>query len=121
MSEAKRAYERGYYEKNKEVLRAKKRDDYYLNSDRYYTVNRRSVVKRKYGITMDDVERLKAEQNFACKICKKPEVNKTLAIDHDHKTGVVRGLLCGNCNRALGLFQDDLNLLESAKQYLIGE
>lgn len=64
------------------------------------------------------------EQKGLCAICRQPEVFLRngepilLAEDHDHKTGFVRGLLCGNCNRALGQFQDSEEILVSAIEYL---
>jgi len=64
------------------------------------------------------------KQNGKCAICKKPETRKTgnkireLSIDHCHKTGKVRGLLCDSCNNGLGRFKDSVKLLESALKYL---
>jgi hypothetical protein len=64
-------------------------------------------------------------QNGVCAICKRPEETKTgrgaiksLAVDHCHGANKVRGLLCANCNRALGLFRDDPELLRRAASYL---
>jgi len=56
-------------------------------------------------------------QNNKCAICFRV-YNKQLHIDHDHTNGVIRGLLCGNCNRAIGLFKDDSNLIIEAIHYL---
>jgi len=56
------------------------------------------------------------EQNGRCRVCLKDAT--TLHIDHDHKTGIVRGLLCKSCNLALGFFNDDINLLIAALNYL---
>ena len=78
-----------------------------------------------YGLTPEDYQLMFNNQNGVCAICKKPEsvLNKTgtvrnLAVDHCHITGKVRGLLCTNCNIALGKFQDDKNLLRDALSYL---
>jgi len=59
------------------------------------------------------------EQEGVCAICRRPPSAMThLAVDHDHSTGVVRGLLCGACNLGLGNFRDDPDLLWRANQYL---
>lgn len=76
---------------------------------------------RTFGITLDEYETLFEKQQGVCAICKKPELgtrNNYLAVDHNHTTGKVRGLLCNFCNRALGLFCDDLYNLASAIEYL---
>ena len=83
-------------------------------------------LKTKYGITLEDYNLLLIEQNNCCDICKKPEKaihNQTkklqkLAVDHCHKTGKVRGLLCQDCNRGLGKFHDNISNLTSAIKYL---
>lgn len=81
-------------------------------------------LKRLYGIGIDRYNEMLAEQNGCCAICAKPEANEirgkvvSLAVDHDHKTGAVRALLCSACNTALGLINDDLGLLDKAKAYL---
>lgn len=80
---------------------------------------------RRYGITVDDILAMEDEQGGLCAICGKPETSKgnnqqvkSLSIDHDHETGEVRGLLCNNCNRAIGLLGDSVDTLLSAIQYL---
>lgn len=75
-------------------------------------------VRRLYGLDAERFQELLAEQNGACAICG--EVPGRLEVDHDHGTGVVRGLLCGNCNKALGLMRDDTERLLSAVRYLEG-
>jgi hypothetical protein len=69
-----------------------------------------------YGLTVDDYEILISEQDGGCAICG--DNSHTLHVDHDHKTGKVRGLLCRLCNTALGKFIDDRQLLEAAILYL---
>jgi len=61
-----------------------------------------------------------AEQRGSCAICGKGEAEngKALAVDHDHESGVVRGLLCDHCNLALGRFQDSPEILRRALDYL---
>jgi len=79
-----------------------------------------SRIKRLYGITTKDYWELVALQGGVCAICNKSD-GKKLHIDHDHETKVVRGLLCGNCNRGLGLFKEDLEILNRAREYLNGK
>lgn len=77
------------------------------------------VTKNKYGITKEDFYSIADKQNNKCKICKQEtNTHKRLVIDHNHKTGRVRGLLCGQCNAALGLLRDDIKILQEAINYL---
>lgn len=73
-------------------------------------------LKRKYGLTIENYNRMYTEQNGRCKICRK-HYDK-LFVDHDHSTGKIRNLLCNTCNSGLGLFQEDPIILASAIQYL---
>lgn len=76
---------------------------------------------RKYGITYDQYLELLDSQGGVCAICSGKErhpTKKNLSVDHCHSTGEVRGLLCGHCNTALGLFKDNVKLIEKAKEYL---
>lgn len=84
-----------------------------------------SYYQRVYGITEAEYEAMKKEQNNKCMICDsegfcigKNGHTEKLVVDHDHKTGKVRGLLCHNCNRALGLLQDNVEVLLKAVNYL---
>lgn len=83
---------------------------------------RRSVVlKNKYGITFDDYRRLLGAQGNGCGICGTdiPGASKKhFSVDHDHKTGKIRGILCHGCNAGLGMFKEDLLSLQSAIRYL---
>ena len=79
----------------------------------------RYELRKFYGLTVEDYGRMVVEQNGLCAICKQPERQRTrLSVDHDHKTGVVRGLLCHRCNRTLGGVNDDVSILLAAKEYL---
>ena len=81
----------------------------------------RGYVLRKYSINEVTHNNMLNNQKGLCKICSKTNYNnKMLSIDHDHKTGVVRGLLCSKCNLALGGFCDSPDLLEKAINYLKG-
>ena len=89
----------------------------------YYHNNKDNVkntyLQTNYGITLEHYNLLLEEQNKKCKICNKNcPTGKSLAVDHNHETGKVRGLLCKNCNIGLGMFFDNLDFLESAVLYL---
>lgn len=82
--------------------------------------NKKYKLKYRFGLTMAEFAKMLEAQNGVCAICKEPERVKkdSLSVDHDHKTGKVRGLLCGRCNRGIGMFQEDLEMMESARAYL---
>jgi len=79
---------------------------------------------KKYGLTMEDYGFELDNQNYVCAICGQPETSvfkgtvRRLSVDHNHKTGCYRGLLCGRCNKAIGMFKDDIAILKQAIQYL---
>lgn len=75
-------------------------------------------LKRAFGISLVDYNKMLEKQHGKCKICLKPEINRQLSVDHDHKTGKVRGLLCNHCNRGLGSFYDNTEMLKAAIKYL---
>jgi hypothetical protein len=68
----------------------------------YSRYARKYILKRHYGITLEDHAALVAAQDGKCALCGQA---KKLVIDHDHKTGKVRGLLCRHCNFVLGLYE----------------
>jgi hypothetical protein len=72
-------------------------------------------IKYNYGISSEQLEAMKIKQNDLCAICKQ---NIKLHVDHSHNTGVFRGLLCGSCNRGIGLFKENTEWLQSAIEYL---
>ena len=87
-----------------------------------YTIARKSELKNKYGLTLEDYEKLFESQNGVCAICEKREQqNKLLAVDHNHKTGAIRGLLCSLCNTAIGKLNDDPILIKKALNYLVSK
>jgi hypothetical protein len=77
-------------------------------------------LQRIYGITLKDYNIILAFQHSSCAICKKhvSMFRMALAVDHDHITGLVRGLLCMTCNRALGKFRDNDQQVINAAQYV---
>lgn len=85
-----------------------------------YTKNK--CLKATYGITLDEYNSMFSEQGGCCKICKlhQSEFSRALAVDHCHRTGKIRGLLCSNCNTVLGMAKDDIEILKTAINYLAG-
>lgn len=80
---------------------------------------RATVIKARYGVTADRYDQMMQEQGGVCAICEMPNTNgRRLAIDHDHKTGVIRGLLCGTCNTSIGHAKDDPDRLRAMADYL---
>ena len=81
----------------------------------------RTKLKARYGIDGDEYDRMMNEQNGLCAICgsdQKKNRGHTLAVDHCHHSGIVRGLLCHTCNRAIGMLGDNTLLLAKALKYL---
>jgi hypothetical protein len=82
---------------------------------------RKSQLKLMYGMTTECYDEMLKKQGGACGICKtsKPTGRwKVFAVDHCHATGKVRGLLCNECNRGIGLLKDSIEVLKSAVNYL---
>jgi len=115
--QANRDRVRRWQVENPEKYRAKQRE--YRETGRKKLSDRKSHLKRKYGMTLDDYEAMLAAQGGVCAICGKPRPEeRTLHVDHDHETGEIRGLLCFRCNNALGDFDDDYELFQAAADYL---
>jgi hypothetical protein len=76
-------------------------------------------LQYKFGVSRAEYNKMLSAQNNTCKICKSVcPTGRLLAVDHDHTTGVIRGLLCAPCNTGLGFLKDDISLLEKAIEYL---
>ena len=95
------------------------------NPEKAYSSMRQNNLKTKYKVDLDWYEKQFKKQDFKCAICETKEnivVGSknalNFAVDHDHETGKVRGLLCNQCNRALGMFKDNLDVLKKAISYL---
>jgi hypothetical protein len=108
------AYAKKYLSANKERVNARKRVTYRKQG-------RNQWLKKNYGITSEEYEKILAKQNGRCAICETDIPNglhKIWNVDHDHKSGKVRGLLCWNCNSAIGLLKDDDKVIENALRYV---
>lgn len=87
----------------------------------YYRANKKKIRaykwKLRYGLTHDEVYTLYATQNGSCAICKK-SLNDVFVVDHCHSTGKVRGLLCNQCNQAIGLLNENISSFRNAIDYI---
>jgi len=98
----------------------------YRKSEHGQQALRNQQLKKMFGITLGIYEAILEYQGGVCAICGKAEtvINsgskklQALAVDHCHKTGVIRGLLCSKCNNGLGYFKDSTALLQTAIKYL---
>lgn len=95
------------------------RDAYSKSKKGKYTQWKHNL-KKQYGITPEDYDAMYEAQKGCCAICgiHQSETKHKLHVDHCHETGTVRGLLCKNCNLALGNFKDSITNLSSAISYL---
>lgn len=132
-----RKYNKDRYDKKKDILlpraRIKSLDYYYRNRDKVRekqnkknstpeakAAARAYQLMKKFGITVDRYNEMLAEQNGVCAICAgnpRGQWNR-FHVDHDHNDGKIRGLLCQDCNTALGLLKDNPNLMEKAASYV---
>ena len=114
------------YSTNKKYLHSRCKECDHARVKIYHKNNRTRLTKqqlirhrfREYGLTEEEYNNMVLSQNNLCAICNNPSKNKALAIDHNHKTGEVRGLLCHNCNLAIGLFKENISVFTSAIKYL---
>lgn len=106
--------ERTHYAKNRLQIRKERKEKRLRNIEAARKKERHQNLK-KYGITQICFEEMQNSQSSKCLLCQK--VSK-LYVDHSHKSGKVRGLLCNRCNLALGLFRDDFSTLLRAADYV---
>jgi len=123
------AREREYYHKNRDrelahrkKYRAEHLEECLARSAEYnlkhHKEQRDKALMKNYKITNEDYERMFAKQGGVCAICGSLPNGRDLSVDHDHTTGRIRGLLCINCNTALGHLKDSLIILEKMTDYL---
>jgi hypothetical protein len=113
-----------YYKNNAESIKEKVAKHNKLNPEKRKLVVKKSWIKCTYGIVYEDYLSMHREQEYRCKICKRhaDEFKKGLVVDHDHKTGKVRALLCTNCNSQLHVLENKelydkyMNYLNSYKE-----
>lgn len=114
--EKRKIYRKEYEMTNKEKIRERSKKWKLKNKEKIRDQN----LRRMYGITSEDYNNLLKSQDNSCKICLIPteDLNRKLVVDHCHKTGKIRGLLCMNCNKSLGLLKDSTNTVENMLNYL---
>jgi hypothetical protein len=101
---------------NQEKVRARGKAYYRRNTEKW-----RADQLRAFGLTQEGYDRMLAAQGGGCAVCGGEQITKGkkwLSVDHCHETGVVRGLLCNNCNNALGHAKDDPARLRTMADYL---
>ena len=136
-----RAWARAYYQKNKahmkavaearraadpEKWKAQAAERMRRRRERWPEATKDAWLQQRYRISWAAFQALLKEQHGVCAICHRPETKKRrhsdevrqLAVDHDHATGLIRGLLCFACNSGVGHLGDDPQRLESAARYL---
>lgn len=124
--ESRRQYARNWNETHKaqrneynRAATAAKKSQYYRNKEKYTASNLDSHYRRAYNLTTKQVDQMIADRNGLCDICGLPEkIEKRLSVDHSHKTGQVRGMLCTNCNVGIARFNDSPELMRVAALYM---
>jgi len=93
-----------------------------LDKMKTYAKNNAAVIRKKSwkakGIDPDKAEAYYQSHHGTCDLCGLTDKGRALAVDHCHKTGIIRGMLCTNCNRAIGMFKDDPDLMIKAANYV---
>lgn len=118
-----REISRRHYRRNRKKLLARNKawrtaNQAYLKRWRKQNAERMAAASRlhEYGMTQPQFENLKKKQKNRCGICKRRLVSPH--VDHNHKTGAVRGLLCRACNSGLGFLHDNVRIIRRAIKYL---
>ena len=121
--EKQKEYHRQYYIKNRERVKEYHNKYYQEHKDQWHErykkryrdplKRRDSELRNKFGITLEDYNILLDKQKGCCLLCNRhySELVKALAVDHNHTTGKIRGLLCGPCNTRLGWFETSRDLI----------
>jgi hypothetical protein len=120
----KQAYDREYAKRPEVTFKQKVRSAAYRKRPDVKAKYLPQHLHYRYGLTLEQYDNLLCEQGGCCAICKLDPETATpglpvLHVDHNHKTGEVRGLLCGKCNMAIGLLMEDQDNLANASRYLL--
>ncbi len=107
------AYMRNWREKNRERHNELARQSHQRNKYKHVGKMRKYLLKAKYGITEEEFNKMLENQGGRCKICNSERKGRyNFHVDHCHKTGRVRGLLCSNCNTTLGFYETRLEKIK---------
>lgn len=112
--ESQKAYLAKWYAGNQDKVKAYRQQ----NKARIRERTRQWALKTKFGLTVEDFDRMLASQSNACAVCQTVAPKTGWHIDHCHSTGKVRGILCTNCNPMLGFAKDNTDTLKAAIRYL---
>lgn len=89
------------------------------NKEKIAEAYRKHILQKRFGLSKEEYDSMLETQNSVCAICRKPcSTGRSLAVDHNHETGIIRSLLCRNCNVSIGLMKEDPELLRAAANYL---
>lgn len=114
-------YNKNYYRNHQEKINKYNREWQKKNRSKLHASCRRHRLKKNFGLTIDQYSQLLEKQNRKCAVCKVfNNSQRHFPVDHDHVTGKVRGLLCPNCNMAIGMFKENKEIIKAALDYLSG-
>ena len=119
------AYQRAWNEANKDKVKKKSSQYRKTHKAKNPNVDRDKHYKKRYGLTVEEYDKISASQNYVCAICSLPEskvkkngIKLILVVDHDHSTGKVRQLLCNKCNIFIGHIETSNAPLSAYIEYL---
>lgn len=112
-------YQQRYYKGHEDKKKVYQKEYRLKNIERVKIKDRAKALRRNYGISVEVYDAMFKQQSGVCKICKQTERGryKNLAVDHDHKTGNIRGLLCRRCNLGLAYMENE-SFITNARLYL---
>jgi len=114
---SKAEYQKRWKEKNKDYVKKRSAEYYRTHRKTQLAYNKRYRLKRIYGLSLEEIDQMLIAQDHKCLICGKVLTESNRHIDHDHKTGKVRGILCSRCNNGLWPLEDE-KFMKAATEYL---
>lgn len=111
-------YGKEYRQRNREYIKEQQKEYWQRNKGYLKEQQKKCYYKKTYNLTLEEADKILLIQNYRCPICGKSLIETRRCIDHNSKTGKVRGILCSKCNLGLGHFNDDLELLKKTIEYI---